>query len=313
MKWTGFIALFAGLVLAGLVLPGWIVFQLGLALAKGMVVLGVMLLLRGGLISFGQAFFYAAGAYAAAFATQNAGVHNVLLLLLLAMLTGGLSAALIGLLMRRYRQIFFAMLSLAFSMVLYGLLLRLSNITGGSDGLSVVAPVVPGAGLIGLDAQTALYMVTAFCTMLALLTVERYLQSPQGYLMHAIRDNELRVEYLGVSAEQSIYITYIIAGVLGSLGGALVALNVGHVDPQYAFWTASAEFVVMAVLGGTGNVTAPLTGAIVFEFVRAYATQYAVSSWRLVLGAVLLIIVLFLPGGLWSLFQMTKRKVRAWR
>jgi branched-chain amino acid transport system permease protein len=129
-----------------------------------------------------------------------------------------------------------------------------------------------------------------------------------GHLTTAIRDNEIRVEYLGVSVYRTVYIENVIAAALAGAGGALTAFAVGHVDPEMVYWSNSGEFVFVTVLAGTGNVAAPFLGAILFQVVRTYAFQYSPYTWQLVLGTVLLLLILFLPNGLWSLFQRSRAR-----
>lgn len=305
-----FLFLFLGL---GVVLPGWIVFQLSLALARGLVVLGVVLLMRAGLVSFGQALFFAAGAYAVGLAMNHLGTQEAIIVTGLGVIASLAVAALAGLLLVRYRDIFFAMLSLAFSMVFYGIVLKSTEITGGSDGMRVVQATLLGFALSGKQLRLALYALTAICAAVMLFLVDAYLKSPLGYAMRAIRDNELRVGYLGASVPRAIYLTYLLAGGLGGLGGALVALNVGHIDPSLTFWTTSAEFVVVALLGGTGSVLAPIAGSVIFQMARSYAFKYAPFTWQLTLGVILLVTVMFMPGGLWALYEAVARRIRAWR
>jgi branched-chain amino acid transport system permease protein len=297
----------------GLVLPEWLVFQLGVALAKGLVVLGVVLLMRAGLVSFGQGLFFAASAYAIAFTMRMFGIQEAVILAGIGVMTGLAVAALVGLLMARYREIFFAMLSLAFSMILYGLLVKAYGITGGSDGMGVAMPTLLGFALAREWLRPGLYAFTLACVAGATYLIHRYADSPLGYAARAVRDNEVRVEYLGVSAGRAIYLTYLLAGALGGLGGALVALNVGHVDPQMAYWTTSGEFLFVALLGGTASVYAPLAGSIVFELLRTYAFKYVPYTWQMALGVVMLAIILFAPGGLWSLYQLAMRSLRRWQ
>ncbi|HIC88268.1 MAG TPA: branched-chain amino acid ABC transporter permease [Anaerolineae bacterium] len=306
----GLLVLFLGL---GFVLPEWIVFQLGIALAKGLVVLGVVLLMRAGLVSFGQGLFFAASAYAVAFAMKLFAIREAVILAGIGTVTGLVVATLVGLLMARYREIFFAMLSLAFSMILYGVLVKAYRITGGSDGMGVATPTLLGVALAPGRLRVGLYAFTLVGVAGVTYLVYRYADSPLGYAARAVRDNEVRVEYLGISAGRAIYLTYLLAGGLGGLGGALVALNVGHVDPQMAYWTTSGEFLFVAVLGGTASVYAPLVGSLVFELVRTYAFKYVPYTWQMALGVVMLVIIMFVPGGLWSLYQATTRSARRWR
>jgi branched-chain amino acid transport system permease protein len=131
----------------------------------------------------------------------------------------------------------------------------------------------------------------------------RVAASPLGYVMRAIHDNEIRVEYMGASVHRAIYRTYVLTGALGGLGGALTAVTVGHISPDMAYWTGSGEFVFVALFGGVGSVFAPMFGSLVFEVVRNYAFKISPYTWQLLLGGVLLVIILFAPGGLWSILE----------
>ncbi len=304
------LALWALLLGAGWVLPDWIVFLLALALAKGLAVLGVVLLLRAGLVSFGQGLFFAGGAYAVGFAMKLWGVQEALIAVGLGVMAGVVLALLTGLLMARYREIFFAMLTLAFSMILYGVLVKAYTVTGGSDGLRILSPTI--FGFAPARARLALYAFTLTWVVGVVYLIDRYLRSPLGYAARAIRDNEVRMEYLGVSVSQVLFWTYVIAAAVSGLGGALAALNVGHIDPQLAYWTTSGEFVFVALLGGTGNVIAPLGGAVLFELMRAYASKYAPYTWQMTVGLLMLAVILFLPDGLWTLYGMLTRRARRW-
>jgi branched-chain amino acid transport system permease protein len=132
--------------------------------------------------------------------------------------------------------------------------------------------------------------------------VNRYLATPLGRLAPAIKDNEIRVEYMGASARYAIHVKYVIAGALAGLGGAFVAAAVGHIDPEMAYWTTSGEFIFVTILGGTGSVLAPFLGAIIFYAIQSFAFDLSPNTWQMVLGTALLVVIVFLPNGLWSLF-----------
>ena len=117
----------------------------------------------------------------------------------------------------------------------------------------------------------------------------------------AVRDNEIRVEYLGVSAQRVVWWKYVLAAVLAALGGGIQALASGHVGPEMAYWTTSGEFVFIALLGGTAHVGAIISAAVIFEFIKTWVTQISPYTWQMFLGVVLLVIIMFLPKGLWSL------------
>jgi ABC-type branched-subunit amino acid transport system permease subunit len=283
-------------------IPQWLVFILSLALAKGLVVLGLLLLMRTGLVSFGQGLYFALGAYAAALLAHKGGLADAAVMILAGVLCAAAVAALLGLLLARYREIFFAMLSLAFSMILYGLLVK-SSALGSTDGFHVTVRQFAGITLAAGTERSTFFVVSIFFTVLLAWLMHRYLNSHWGRLSSAIRDNELRVEYLGASVYRVVYVNYIIAAALAGLGGALAALAVGHVDPETAYWTTSGEFVFIAILGGTGSVLAPFLSAAVFEALRTVANQYAPNVWQLMLGLSMLAIIMFLPGGLWTLVR----------
>jgi len=294
------------LLVAGFLLPKWL-FLLTLSLGKGLVVLGLMLLLRTGLVSFGQGLFYCLGAYAVGTLGQFFGIKDVLLLLLTGVLIGSVMAFLLGFLMAKYRDIFFAMLSLAFSMILYGLLVRTAAL-GSTDGFNVAPPTLFGRPIGGEAHQYALFALACVLAFLAALALHAYFETPLGRLSPAIRDNEIRVEYMGASVRHAIHVKYVIAGALAGLGGALTAMTVGHIDPDLAYWTTSGEFVFVTILSGTGNVIAPFLGSLIFEIIRTYAYQYSPNTWQLVVGSALLIVIVFLPSGLWSVFAYLRRR-----
>jgi branched-chain amino acid transport system permease protein len=284
--------------------PSWILFLLTVAFAKGLVVLGVVLLLRGELVSFGHGVYYAAGAYAIGLALKNEfPVRDALVLAVLGMLATTVVAAVLGLFIARYRGIFFGMLSAAFTMILYSLLVKLRWLSGGTDGIPVHATTFAGLETSADTVRLIQYYFVLVLATAAVFVAFRVAASPLGYLMRAIRDNEIRVEYMGASVQRAIYRMYVLSGALAGLGGALTAVIVGHISPDMSYWTVSGEFVFVALFGGVGSVFAPMFASVVFEFVRNYAFKIAPYTWQMLLGGVLLGVILFAPGGLWSIFE----------
>jgi branched-chain amino acid transport system permease protein len=305
--------LLAGFVLmaaAPLVLSGWLLFLLTVSGAKALAVLGVVLLLRGKLLTFGHALYYAAGAYAAGMGVTYLGLHSGFLLIGLGLLAGVAMSALLGLLVSRYRGVYFALLNLAFSMVLYGILLKFSWVTGGTDGLAIAAPTLLGRRVSGSSLQIEMYELTLVLGGLLVYVAYRFFVSPLGYALRAIRDNEVRVEYMGISVRRTVYIVYVFAGGLAGVAGVLIGLSVGHITPDLAFWSQSGEFVFVAILGGTASVFAPVVGSALFELVRNYAFQLSPYTWQMTLGITLLLIIFFLPGGVWSLVGLLRERRR---
>jgi len=289
-------------LLAGLVLPEWLVSLSTVAFAKGLVVLGLMVLWRAGLVSFGQALYFAGGAYAAGLLVRETGMNEAVILVLVGALAGAALAFIAGFLLARYREIFFAMLSLAFSMILYGILVKNAAL-GSTDGIGL--PEISYLGFApGNEGRTLpSFFLVVVLSFLAAVAIEAYLRSVPGALAEPIRDNEVRVEYLGLSVKNLIHAKLVMAGTLAGLGGAVTAITIGHIDPDsMAYWTVSGGFVFITILAGTGSVLAPFVGALLFELVRSYAVEYAPELWQMILGGALLLVIMFLPGGLWSLF-----------
>lgn len=295
------------LLLSGPLLPRWAMFLINVSLCYGTVVLGMMLLMRTGVVSFGHGLYYCLGAYAAGTLDVLFGISEITVMLAAAVAATGLVSAVLGLLLRKYRDIFFAMLSLAFSMILYGLLVKTSAL-GSSDGFNVAAKTLFGVRIAGTDYERYLiFALTVLIAGVAGIAMHRYLGSHMGRLAGAIRDNELRVEYMGASVRNTIHVNYVASAVLAGLGGALAAINIGHIDPEMSYWTTSGEFVFIGILAGTGNVLAPFLGAFIFETIRSFAYEYSPNTWQMALGVTMLIVIMFLPGGLWSLFAKLRK------
>ncbi len=312
MKKTDFTA--KGLILALIVLlpagyffPRWLLFLVTISAAKGFVVLGLMLLLRTGLVSFGQGLYYCLGGYTAGWLGLTFGITDGSLLLLSGALVAGIVAVLLGFLLANYRSIFFAMLSLALSMILYGLLVKTSAL-GSTDGFNVAIPTLFGFHLAGTPwTRYGVYSLSLVSLVIVALLMDAYLKTSLGRLAPAIKDNEIRVEYMGASVRNAIHVKYVIAAALAGLGGALLAITVGHIDPEMSYWTNSGEFVFIAILAGTGHVAAPFLGSLIFEAIRSFAYEYSPNTWQMVLGTALLLVIFFLPSGLWSVFTSAKR------
>jgi ABC-type branched-subunit amino acid transport system permease subunit len=296
--------------LVGLILPPWLMSLATIAFANALVVLGLIVLWRAGLVSFGQALYYCIGAYTVALLVRWTRLTDAFLLVFLGGIAAGFVAFLVGFLLARYREIFFAMLSLALSMILYGVLVKTETL-GSTDGFTIDTPSFLGYRPHGLALGHALYwLVLAICA-LAAWVMSAYLRTIGGGLAVPIRDNEIRVEFLGMSVNRLIHINVVIAGVLGGLGGALAALAIGHVDPNMSYWTTSGGFVFVTILAGAGSVAAAFAGSLLFELVRSFAVAMMPGLWQLLLGSVLLLTILFLPEGLGSLAARFRRRRRA--
>jgi len=286
-------------------------FQFTIVLAVGLAGVGVALLLEAGLISFGHALFYGMGGYTVA-ALAPVFPRSGILLLLFGGAAGAVVAAIAGLFIVRYRGVFFAMLNLAISMVAYSMLLKSYAISGGSEGMVVQVQGLLGHALSPAAFGRALFYVCLGAVIVLGVLLQRYRRSPAGWGLGAIEDREIRIEYLGISANRLLLQAYVISGFLGGFGGAVAASAVGHVAPDAFFWTTSTVLVVVAVLGGRG-VVGPFLGAALYEMLSIAAARYLSNSWEILLGVVILLVVCFARDGFAGLPETWRAASLWWR
>jgi ABC-type branched-subunit amino acid transport system permease subunit len=294
--------------LFGRVLPTWTLSLATIAASNALVALGIVVLARTGNVSFGQGLFFAAGGYGVALIANNWGIADAVAQMLIGAVCGGLLGLAIGPLIARYSGIFFGMLTLALSMVFYGALVK-TTVLGGSDGFNVVRPTLFGISFVEpREADFMLYAVSVVTTGLAGIAAKILFQSEFGLASLAVRENNLRVEYLGISANRIIAINFVIAATYAGASGAFALMAQRHIDPQFAYWTTSGEFVFVAVLAGYQSVSAVFVASLALELVRSFSNLYLPNTWQLVLGVFLLAVILFLPRGIGSLWTRQRRK-----
>lgn len=253
-----------------------------------------------GLLSLGHAMFLAIGAYTAGYMT-SARITNLELILLAATVVGVTVAVPVGLLCIRYVKIYFAMLTLAFSMLLYSFLFKFYHLTGGDEGIRIKSPTLTAWDLSGLDTVSALtvplyYYVFALLVLLTVL-MRCLTTSSLGLQLRAIRENQQKAEYLGVNVRRYRLVAFVIAAVYGVIGGVIIAIPVGLADPSIAYWVQSGNLIFMLLLGGYTNFLGSLLGPVVFIFFQDQLMSFT-EYWRLTFGAILVVIVVFFPNGL---------------
>ena len=291
----------------GLWLP-WLKTPLIIALSYGLAALGVSMLIRAGQVSFGHAGFTCLAGYAVVAAARTWPQLDGLLLLLLGAVTGLMAGLIAGLFMVRYRGIFFGMLNLALSMVLFATLGKFYNATGGTDGLRMERPPMLGQVLERAGFETWLLVVSALLAVGACALLQRFYASPGGQALSALKTNEVRLEYLGLSARQVFFVGYVASAALCGLSGGIFALIQGLVTPEMGYWVRSGEYVFIAVLGGTAHPVGAFLGAIAFEFLKLFAASALTGAWQLVIGSVLLVLIFVAPAGLVAWLQRWDRR-----
>ena len=256
-----------------------------------------------GLLSFGHSAYFGIGAYAIAFVVQHLGPHSMELYILIGIPTVAIMSALFGYLCVRHTRIFFGILTLAISQVVYSLALKLYWVTGGSDGLRVPRPSLL-LGLFSFSGRsgfqqfiTAYYYYVLAIFVVCVILMWLIVHSPFGKALQAIRDNEIRARFLGLRIRRFRWIAFLVSGTFTGLAGILwVPLN-GLTTPDVLYWTFSGEIVFTALLGGFRNFTGPIVGGVVFTYLKTYAVA-ATEYWQLLLGVVLVLLVVLLPTGI---------------
>jgi branched-chain amino acid transport system permease protein len=252
-----------------------------------------------GLPSFGHAAFYGVGAYACALLALRQ-VDGLLPLLLVGAVAAALIAVPIGALSLRTSGIYFLMLTLAFAQMLWGLAVNWTSLTRGTDGLIGI----PRPTLIGLDAlDISLYQRGPFfylCLVVAIMTfavLQVLARSPFGKTLEGIRDNERRMRALGYPSFRYRFAAFVIAGAIAGIAGSLAAMSNGYATPDLLYWTVSGFALVAVVVGGERSLIGPVLGAFAVLFAELGLSTY-VDRWELILGALFIAFVLFVPRGL---------------
>ena len=269
-----------------------------------------------GLLSFGHSAFFGIGAYVVPFLARDLGIHSMEVYILIGLPVAAILSALFGYISVRHTRIFFGILTLALSQVLYSLAYKLFWITGGSDGLRVPRPTLL-AGFVSFTGSGAFtrfinayyyYVLAVFVICVVVMWV--IVHSPFGKTLQAIRDNEVRAAFLGVRIRRFRWIAFLVSGTLTGLAGILWAPLNGLTTPDVLYWPFSGEIVFTALLGGFRNFTGPIVGGIVFTYLKTYAVA-TTEYWQLLLGTVLVLLVLVLPTGIVGALASLTAKLKA--
>ncbi len=251
-----------------------------------------------GQISFGHAAFFGLGAYGTAilFREFTDGTTEITMTqFLLALLAGppvaAVGALAVGYFCVRLTGIYFAILTLAFGELLFYVVFSWYGFTGGDDGIQRLLP--PPV----LRDSTVYYYFTLTIVTAAAYLMWRITRSPFGYVLRAMRENKLRTQFLGINVRRYMLVNFTIAGAFAGVAGALWGPFTRSVGPLLLGWQESGIAIFMTLIGGAGYFAGPAVGSIVYTFLQAYVTGFTVY-WPLTIGVIIVLIVLFAPGGL---------------
>jgi branched-chain amino acid transport system permease protein len=254
-----------------------------------------------GLLSFGHAAYWGLGAYGTGIALAKLKVGSLWVALGLGVAAAGLGGAVIGFFCLRRRGIYFAMLTLAFAQLLYFIGFHLAEWTGGDDGLrgiTLLPLALPGWN-VPLGTPLAFYYFALVLVGLAVAALKRILDSPFGAVLQAIRENTDRAVACGYDVTRVKLLSFVFSAVFAGLAGALDALRLTVVPIESLYWSTSGQVVIMTLLGGAGTFFGPFVGAATFLVLEDRLSLFT-ESWPLVIGAIFVVFVLFLPRGIWG-------------
>jgi branched-chain amino acid transport system permease protein len=243
-----------------------------------------------GMHSFGHAAYFGLGAYAAALGVRSLGLPMEAALLL-SPIAAALGALVFGWFCVRLSGVYLAMLTLAFSQIVWSIAFQWDDVTGGSNGLTGVWPAP------WLEDKRAYYYLALVLVVGSVLLLRRALFAPFGYALRAGRDSPLRADAIGIDVKRLQWAAFVVAAVFAGLAGALYAFSKGSISPDTIAVGRSVDGLVMVLLGGLQTLAGPLVGAVTFTWLQD-AVARNTDYWRALLGGTILLLVLVFPQGL---------------
>jgi branched-chain amino acid transport system permease protein len=252
-----------------------------------------------GRLSFGQMLFLGTGAYCSGlFIKYISG--NPLLAILTGIVVAGLLGMLLGLVIVRTTGACFALINLAFNHIGFFLVLSpLRNITRGEDGFGVTASKL---GFLNFSSRPIMFGFTLFCLLLVFYILRQLTSSPYGILIRSIKEDEMRVRFLGYNTFLYKWLTFALAGSLAGLAGALTALNYNYVNPNAMDVHSNVGVVFACLIGGAGHLYGAIVGGVIYMVISNFLPIY-IYRWEMFLGFSLLIIVFRFRMGVWGYIQ----------
>jgi branched-chain amino acid transport system permease protein len=267
-----------------------------------------------GMASLGHAAFLGTSAYVV-------GILNVKVLhghyfgfeFAAGLVSAALMAAILGFIVLKAKDVYFLMITLAASMMLWGIAFKWRALAGGDDGLPGISR--PDIACIGLDfgRSTPFYYFVLFFFLLSIVLMYMVVHSPFGHTLRGIRESDARMESLGYNIWLHRYIAFIVAAFFAGVAGNLIAYYNGYVCPSEFDLVTSAEVLIMVILGGAGTLFGPAIGAFIIILIKTYVSGFT-EHWMIALGAIYIAAVMFAPEGVYVfLQQLFRRWVPIWR
>ena len=249
-----------------------------------------------GLISFGHAAYFGLGAYTSAIILTQTGVPLPFAIICGAFVSG-IVAGPIAYICTRSTGIYFSMLTLATSQLLYTIAYKWHSLTGGSDGITGVPRTALWPDGPSFAGPIPFYYLVAAIFIACLIASMLLMRSPFGRALQAIRENERRFRSLGQDPNRFKIAIFVIAASLAGIAGATFAPFRGYASPEAMFWVLSGQIIMMNIIGGVGTLIGPLVGAVIFIMCQEILSSYT-EHWMILMGGIFILMVIWLPGGL---------------
>jgi branched-chain amino acid transport system permease protein len=254
-----------------------------------------------GLVSFGHVAYFGIGSYVCGILMKTYAMPFTIALPAAA-IGAGLGALVFGFFCVRLTKIYFAMLTLAFSQIIWAICFKWNDVTGGDQGLPDVP--YPDLGwmssiplLDGLRIGGQFYVLTLMVVMLSLAAIQRITISPFGLMLTTIRENPERAASIGLNVRGYELAAFVVAGGFAGIAGALFGIFNRGVFADFVSWPKSAEVMIMTILGGIDHFWGPVVGAATLVLLNQEITSYT-EYWPFVLGSMLLVLLFVFPGGI---------------
>jgi branched-chain amino acid transport system permease protein len=274
------------------------------------IVLGLNLLMGyAGQVSLGQAAFVGIGAYASAILTVKVGL-SPWVALPAGVTLSALTAAIVGVPLLRLRGHYLAMGTLGFGMIVQIVLVQWEKLTAGTVGIMSIPPL--SAAGISFDSAPRMYYLVAACVVLAIALASNIIDSRVGRAMRAVHGSEVAAETSGVDTSRYKLQVFILSGAMAGLAGSLYAHHTSYVHPDSFGFAYSIQLVVMAVLGGMSSIWGAVFGAGAVTIIAEQLRQFQEFS-TILFGGVLMLIMIFMPAGIWRGLGDLMRRVRGFK
>ena len=256
-----------------------------------------------GLLSFGQSAFFGSGGMFAAYLLTQTSFTSTIGAVLIGTVAAGVIGYLVGLIALRRTGIYFAMITVAIAEVFFFIEFNpLSAFTGGENGLPGVPEPSLNLGFTNIEftGDLSSYVFFAICYFIGMVIALRIVRSPVGLVLRAIRDNPLRAQALGHNIHSYKLLVFVVAAMYAGFGGGLLGLMQGFMPPDAFMFATSGEIVIMTAIGGAGTLFGPLLGATVWLYLSDFfqTVLHLGATWKLILGIVFVVLVVFLRHGL---------------